>query len=93
MPKGSPSFIRHGGLDELDDLSNSVGMTNQQPLWDQIDRVAERLGVKYDARRKWRARGVPHRWRLAIIHESAGSVGPTDFEKLPAPAKQEDAAA
>jgi hypothetical protein len=67
-------------------------MTNQQPLWDQIDRVAERLGVKYDARRKWRARGVPYRWRLAIIRESAGSVGLTDFEKLPSPAKSEAAA-
>ena len=77
----------------MDDLSNGTGMTNHQPLWDQIDRVAERLGVKYDARRKWRARGVPHRWQIEIIHESAGAVGLRDFDKLAPPAKQEDAAA
>jgi hypothetical protein len=40
----------------------------------EIDQIAERLGVKDEARRKWRARGaVPHRWRLPIIEESAAA--------------------
>lgn len=69
-------------------------MTNHKPLWDRIDDVASRLGVKYDARRKWRSRGtVPHRWRMVIIHESAGLIGATDFEALRTPAKQEGQAA
>lgn len=36
-----------------------------------IDRLAEELGVTPVARKKWRQRGVPHRWRLPIIERAA----------------------
>jgi hypothetical protein len=53
----------------------------QKTSWDYIDAIAKRLGVKSEARRKWRERGsVPHRWRLPILQEGGGLVAISDFE-------------
>ena len=37
-----------------------------------IDDIAKELGVTAAARKKWRQRGVPHRWRLPIMRAAAG---------------------
>jgi hypothetical protein len=59
-------------------------MTNAIPKWAHIDAIAERLGVKIEARRKWRQRGsVPHRWRLPILQASGGVILADDFIILP----------
>ena len=53
---------------------------NDRTNWPLIDLIAQRLGVKPDARRKWRQRGnVPHKWRLPIIMASGGNLSPSDF--------------
>jgi hypothetical protein len=36
-----------------------------------IDRLAEELGVSAVARKKWRQRGVPHKWRLPLLRKAA----------------------
>lgn len=35
-----------------------------------IIRLAKELGASVAARKKWRQRGVPHRWRLPIIEHA-----------------------
>ena len=45
-----------GGMDDADYL---------------IDEVAKELGVTEAARKKWRQRGVPHKWRLPILRRAA----------------------
>jgi hypothetical protein len=50
-------------------------------LWERIDTTAATLGVKYDARRKWKERGVPHRWRLPLIQASGGHLTANDFDR------------
>ena len=35
--------------------------------WQIIDEIAEDLGVGSEARRKWKSRGVAHKWRLEIL--------------------------
>jgi hypothetical protein len=48
--------------------------------WPLIDLIAQRLGVKIEARRKWRQRNsVPHKWRLALILASDGALSANDF--------------
>lgn len=55
-------------------------MTSTNTTWMQIEAIAERLGVKPEARRKWRERGsVPHRWRLPILQAGAGIISADDF--------------
>jgi len=38
--------------------------------WNIIDTCGEELGVKAEARRKWRERGVPGKWHLALIQKA-----------------------
>lgn len=48
-------------------MSKAVRMTKSKIDWDLIDDYAERLGVSYWARRKWRQRNhVPWKWRIAL---------------------------
>jgi hypothetical protein len=56
-------------------------MTNDtRTNWALIDLIAQRLGVKTEARRKWRQRNsVPHKWRLALILASGGALSANDF--------------
>jgi hypothetical protein len=69
-------------VDLLDILSNPLGMSKSID-WDLIDYLAERQGVEYWARRKWRQRQhVPHKWRLAIIMASRGRIKPVDFAEM-----------
>lgn len=35
--------------------------------WEFIDRKAAEMGVGEEARRKWRTRGVAHKYRLPIL--------------------------
>jgi len=51
--------------------------------WSAIEKAALSLGVRKDSVRKWRERGsVPHRWRLPIIVQTGGAIGPNDFLSL-----------
>lgn len=55
--------------------------------WSVVDQVAEKLGAKEEARRKWRqpGRGVPAKWRISIVEEllrSGVPVALADFDKL-----------
>jgi len=55
-------------------------MDTPDTKFEMIDRIAAQLGAGEWARRKWRARGVPHKWRLPIIQASGGMVTAGDFE-------------
>lgn len=51
-----------------------------------IDDLAAELGASEAARKKWRQRGIPHRWRIPLI-EAAAERGITlvggDFDRCP----------
>ena len=50
-------------------------MTKSAIDWDLIDTYAERQGVSYWARRKWRQRNhVPYKWRIALAWWSDGRI-------------------
>lgn len=54
-----------------------------------IDECAKALGASEAARKKWRQRGVPHRWRLPIIELAAArgvELCSADFERVRPPA-------
>lgn len=56
--------------------------------WEFIERAALALGVRPEAVRKWRVRGVPHSWRLRIVDTAAASNYPLDrgeFDRPPGP--------
>ena len=60
--------------------------------WDVIDDLATTLGVKPDARRKWRERNhVPYFWRLRMIEASAESEQPIRPSDFPAPPPLQEA--
>ena len=42
--------------------------------WKLIDAWAERKGIGYKTRHSWRARGVPHKHRPAIVAATSGAV-------------------
>ncbi|MGL5362628.1 MAG: hypothetical protein ACRDBH_07090 [Bosea sp. (in: a-proteobacteria)] len=87
---GAVDFMGHFGLASLDNLSYCSDMQTEATTWKHIDAIAERLGVKSEARRKWRERGaVPHRWRLPILQQGAGILAPADFEPAPSTTPQE----
>lgn len=50
------------------------------PKWHLIDSLAASRGVSAHARAKWRTRGIPYRWRLVLLQDSAGGLHVTDFE-------------
>jgi hypothetical protein len=60
---------RHLVIDKLSNGRQTVEMTKPNLTWDIVDAVADRLGVKIDARRKWRSRGIPAAWRIAVANE------------------------
>jgi hypothetical protein len=51
-------------------------MTKTTATWAIIDRIASELGILRETRKKWRQRGVPHRWRLPIL-QKANDAGET----------------
>jgi hypothetical protein len=58
-------------------------MTKSQIDWELIDTFAERQGVSYWARRKWRQRNhVPHKWRWGLIMGSDGRINIKHFDQL-----------
>jgi hypothetical protein len=63
-------------------------MTNPAKI-EQINRIAEQLGVSAWALRKWRQRGVPHKWRIPIMAASAGGIVPADFGAANTPPREE----
>ena len=50
----------------MDDLSGTLSVM-KKTKWQIIDEIAEDLGVGAEARRKWKSRGVAHKWRLEIL--------------------------
>ena len=58
-------------------------MSKSQIDWDLIDSLAEKQGVSYWARRKWRQRNhVPHKWRWGLILDSDGRISVKHFNQL-----------
>lgn len=53
--------------------------------WPAVLAIAERLGVSYAARMKWKERGsIPHKWRRSVILASDGALSWADLEKMEA---------
>lgn len=51
--------------------------------WQVVCAIAEKLGVSYDARAKWRQRNhIPHKWRILLINNSDGALSWADFKKM-----------
>lgn len=52
--------------------------------WETIDALADDLGIKSEARRKWRERGqVPYRWRIPLLKlavETGKPLAAEDFD-------------
>jgi hypothetical protein len=58
-------------------------MSKSQIDWDLIDTYAERQGVSYWARRKWRQRNhVPWKWRIALAWRSDGRISLDWFQSM-----------
>lgn len=54
--------------------------------WKLVDDTAVELGVNAEARLKWRQRGVPAKWRIAIqqnLMQRSLAVPLGDFDALP----------
>lgn len=49
--------------------------------WTLIDAWAERKGIGYKTRHSWRARGVPHKHRPAIVAATGGAVTMRTLER------------
>ncbi|RJP45471.1 hypothetical protein C4587_00820 [Candidatus Parcubacteria bacterium] len=54
-------------------------MMDEQTRWELIEGAARALCVSPQASKKWRRRGVPHKWRLPIIQKTAGALTADDF--------------
>ena len=54
-------------------------ITVDDERWNEMVKVAVRLGASHHAVKKWRQRGVPHKWRIAIVGASDGLVRLCDF--------------
>ena len=57
-------------------------MESRTEILKLISNAGASLGVTESAIKKWRARGVPHKWRMKIIVATLGAVSHSDFEKL-----------
>lgn len=63
-----------------------LGRMTAFDAWQFIDQTAEKLGVGADARRKWRERGVPHKWRIPILEaaqKARRKLDPRVFDQPP----------
>jgi hypothetical protein len=56
--------------------------------WRLVQELAEKAGVSYEARRKWRIRGVPPAWQIRLVAAAPRRLSFSDFLR-----KQKDAAA
>jgi antitoxin component of MazEF toxin-antitoxin module len=86
-----PSVPLHGGflgqdVRHLDGSGQHVhvrAMLSRDKSWEVIDRIAASLGVRREARYKWRERGkVPGRWHLAILQKARAEGLDLDHEAL-----------
>jgi hypothetical protein len=60
--------------------------TEKHEARQRIETVAQALGVRPDARRKWFERGsVPARWQIEIVKAAEGQIKFADFEQIVAP--------
>lgn len=55
---------------------------DERARWELIERAARALGVKPQTSKKWRRRGVPHRWRLPIIQRTGGALTSDQFHSF-----------
>jgi hypothetical protein len=72
----------------LDGLSNHGAMSENTLNWRVVDDIAAELGVKPEARAKWRqpGRGVPAEWKIKITQTLMSRGVPialSDFDNLP----------
>lgn len=42
----------------------------KKPTWQLIDEIGAAVGAGDEARRKWKSRGVAHKWRIKILDEA-----------------------
>lgn len=61
--------------------------------WEFIERFARENKVADEAIRKWRVRGVPHRWRLPIASAAGPEFRVAAFDDPPGPRSNEKAEA
>lgn len=62
--------------------------------WEFIERAAAELGIGAEAFRKWRIRGVPHQWRLAIADRALAQgydLDRAEFDRPPGSRRAEPA--
>jgi hypothetical protein len=58
-------------------------LMTKEDKWDLILKIAEKLGVNYEARIKWRQRNcVPHKWRFEIVTKSDAQIFFVDFARM-----------
>lgn len=50
--------------------------------WTTIDKIGARLGIGSASRWKWRQRGVPFKWHLALVAEAKKDGIMLDFATL-----------
>jgi hypothetical protein len=60
-------------LDSRDVASDIFRMTKEPITWTLMTDLAAKLGAGFEARRKWRQRGIPARWQLRIASELSRS--------------------
>lgn len=81
----------------MDDLSNYPGMEHNPINWQLVEETAEKAGVPYFTRRKWRERQrVPAKWWAALVENSDGRLSMEGLARLlpdPSPASEQGAAA
>ncbi len=54
-----------------------------EKIWNRIDPLATELGVKADARRKWRERGkIPGDWHLLLLKMAVKYGVPLTYNEL-----------
>lgn len=51
-------------------------------VWTALNKIGARLGIGSASRRKWRQRGMPAKWRLAIAAEANKDGLVLDFAAL-----------
>jgi hypothetical protein len=57
-------------------------MEPDKNIWPLIVAAAIAEGAKPAAIKKWRRRGVPHKWRVPIVKKTGGAVTHDDFARL-----------
>lgn len=57
-------------------------MRTKSNKWLQVEAFAKNHGVHEWAVAKWRLRGVPTKWQIEIVRETAGAISFEDLAKM-----------